>query len=291
MTKFELQLITIKKMKKILFFLSFIASTAIGHAQVQAPQPSPFGKMEQMVGLTNVTVEYSRPGMKGRKIFGDLVPYNELWRTGANNNTVISFSDPVQVNGEKLDKGSYAVFTVPKKENWEVIFYEDTNNWGLPQQWDEQKVALRTEAKMMKMPMPMETFTIVIDELQSDSAVLSFLWENTIASVEIETPTEEKAMASIEKVMAGPSGADYYAAANYYFEEGKDMKQALEWINKAVEQNDAFYILRKKALIEAELGMKKEAITTAKRSLEAAKKAGNKDYVKMNEQSLKEWGA
>lgn len=277
-------------MKK-LFILCFLTFSGMSFAQVEAPQPSPFGKMEQMVGLTNVTVEYSRPGMRGRKIFGGLVPHGEMWRTGANNNTVISFSDPVKINGKKLDEGSYAVFTIPNKDNWEVIFYKDTNNSGIPREWDESKVALRASARTMKMPMPMETFTIVIDELQSNSAVLSFLWENTIASLELEVPTEEKAMASIKKVMDGPSGNDYYAAANYYFEEGKDLNQALIWINKAVEENGAFWILRRKALIEAKLGKKNDAIQTAKRSLEAAKKAGNNDYVKMNEQSLREWGA
>ena len=278
-------------MKKFLSACSILLVFVSSFAQVQTPQPSPYGKIEQMVGLTKIEISYSRPGMRDRKIFGDLVPYDKIWRTGANENTVISFSDPVQINGEKLPAGSYALYTIPRKGSWEVIFYADTNNWGVPQKFDDSKIALKTTAKVMKMPIPMETFTIVIDEITNDSAVLSFLWENTVASISIEVPTAEKAMKSIERTMAGPSANDYYAAASYYFEEGKDLKQALEWMNKAVEGNDAYYILRKKSLIEAELGMKKEAIQTAKKSLEAAKKANNQEYVKMNEASLKEWGA
>lgn len=279
-------------MKKLLFVFCFLSCTAIAFAQVKAPQPSPLGKMEQMVGLTKVTVEYSRPGVKGRKIFGDLVPYGEMWRTGANNNTTISFSDPVKINGKKLAAGKYAIFTIPQEDKWEVIFYSKTDNWGVPQKWEESQVALRTTAKTMKMPMKMETFTIVIDELENNSAVLNFLWENTIAFLKMEVPTAEIVMASIEKTMAGnPTANDYYAAASYLWEEGEDLEQALEWINEAVKENNAFYVLRKKALIEAELGMKKEAIKTAKRSLEGAKKAGNKQYVEMNEESIEEWGA
>ncbi|HET8884721.1 MAG TPA: DUF2911 domain-containing protein [Salinimicrobium sp.] len=277
-------------MKKILLIFALLFS-GISFAQIQTPQPSPYGKIEQVVGLTDVTVEYSRPGMRDREIFGGLVPFGEMWRTGANENTKITFSDPVEINGKKLDAGTYAIFTVPSKNQWDVIFYSDVQNWGLPQKWDDSKVALKTTAKVINMPLNMETFTILIDELKNDSAVLNFLWENTIASLEFKVPTEEKAMTSIKQIMNGPTGSDYYAAANYYYETGKDLKQALNWINKAVKENDAFYILRKKALIQAELGMKKKAIETARLSLEGAKKANNKDYVKMNEASIKEWGS
>lgn len=281
-------------MKKIILFLVAGIISGAATAQIEVPQPSPSTTIEQEVGLTNVTLKYSRPGMRGRTIFGNLVPFGEKWRTGANNNTTISFDTKVNIDGKDLEAGTYAIYTIPQKDQWEVIFYEDTNNWGLPQQWDENKVALKATAQVQEMPVPMETFTILIDELKNDGATLNFIWENTVAMLPFNVPTDERAMASIERVMNGPTANDYFAAAAYYHDTKKDNKQALEWINKALEmqgENAPFWVLRKKSLIQADLGMKKEAIETAKQSLAAAEKAGNKDYVKMNRDSLKEWGA
>lgn len=279
-------------MKHLFLFLFAGFLTGAATAQIQVPQPSPSAKIEQQVGLSNVTVEYSRPGIRGRTIFGDLVPYGERWRTGANNNTTISFDTKVNIGGKELKEGTYAIYTIPRENEWEVIFYRDSNNWGLPQSWDEDKVALKTTAKVQEMPMSMETFTILINELKNDSAAVNFIWENTLATLDFNVPTDERAMASIQRVMNGPSAGDYFAAATYYHDEKKDLNRAYEWIKKAVEigGEDAYWVLRRKALIEAEMGKKKEAVATAKKSLAAAEKAGNKDYVKLNQDSIKEWG-
>lgn len=279
--------------KLILIFFTGILSIG-ANAQIETPQPSPFSKVEQKVGLTDVTLEYSRPGMKDRKIFGNLVPYGEIWRTGANSNTKISFSDDVEIDGQTLPSGTYALYTRPDRGSWEVIFYKDVNNWGNPQEWDDSKVALKAEAQVDQLPFEMETFTIFFDDLQPDSAVMNIVWENTVASLPIKFPTDAKSMASIERVMNGPTANDYFAAGTYYHDAKKDNKKALEWVNKAIEmhgENTPFWMLRKKSLIEADMGMKEEAISTARRSLSAAEKAGNADYVKMNRDSLKEWGA
>lgn len=280
-------------MKKIFLFLFAGLISSAASAQIEVPQPSPSATMEQEVGLTNVTLKYSRPGMREREIFGGLVPFGEKWRTGANNNTTISFDTKVTIDGKELEAGTYAIYTVPQKDKWEVIFYKDSNNWGLPQQWDESKVALKATAQVHEMPMPMETFTILIDELQNDSAALNFIWDDSVAILKFNVPTEEKAMASIEKTMNGPSAGDYFAAATYYHDTKKDLNKAYQWIQKAVEMagDEAFWIIRRKALIEADMGNKKEAIATAKRSLAAAEKAGNMDYVKLNKDSLKDWEA
>lgn len=279
-------------MKNIFLFLcaGFLSFSVSG--QIQVPQPSPLSKMEQVVGLTNVSLEYSRPGMRGRSIFGELVPFGEKWRTGANSNTTISFDTKVTIEGKELPAGTYAIYTVPGEKEWEVIFYEDTSNWGLPEKWDEGKVALKATAEVFELPFDMETFTIGIDELQHDSAELGFIWENTAALLRFQVPTDEKAMASIDRVMNGPAAGDYFGAATYYHEQKKDLQKAYEWIQKAVDLGDpeAFWVLRRKSLIEADLGKKDEAIKTAKKSLAAAEKAGNKDYVKMNQDSIKEWG-
>lgn len=276
----------------ILFLFAGLLSGTVS-AQIEVPQPSPSTTIEQEVGLTNVTLKYSRPGMRGRTIFGDLVPFGEKWRTGANNNTTIAFDTKVTIDGKELEPGTYAIYTIPQENQWEVIFYKDSNNWGLPQQWDDEKVALKATAQVQEMPMPMETFTILIDELKNDAAALNFIWDKTVATLQFEVPTDERALASIERVMNGPTAADYFSAATYYHDTKKDLNKAYEWITKAVEMggDDAYWVIRRKALIEADLGKKKEAIASAKRSLAAAKKAGNKDYVKLNQDSLKEWGA
>ncbi|MGY5849766.1 DUF2911 domain-containing protein [Salegentibacter sp. F14] len=279
-------------MKKLLLFLCTAGVMSAAQAQVQAPQPSPFTKIEQKVGLTDVTLEYSRPGMKDREIFGDLVPFDQIWRTGANENTKISFSDDITIEGKELKAGTYAIYTIPHEDQWEVIFYSDASNWGNPVEWDEEKVALKATAETTELPFSVESFTILIDDLQNNSASLKFMWDTTLASLTFNVPTEAKAMASIKKVMNGPGAGDYFAAASYYHDENKDLEKAYEWINKAVEMgNDAYWVLRRKSLIEADLGKKEEAIATAKKSLEAAKKDGNKDYIKMNQDSLEEWGA
>jgi len=280
-------------MKNILLLFCAVLISLGTSAQIQTPQPSPFSKVEQKVGLTDVNIEYSRPGMRSREIFGNLVPYGKVWRTGANENTKITFSDDVKIAGKELKKGTYALYTIPNKDSWEILFYSDSNNWGTPEKWDDNKVALKATAEVQQITMKMESFTILIDELKNNSAVLNFIWENTIVKLPFEVPTDAKTLASIEKVMNGPSAGDYFSAATYYHETGKDLKKALEWVNKAVEMqgDDAYWMLRRKSLIEAGLGMKKEAIASAKRSLASAEKAGNADYVKMNKDFLKEWGS
>lgn len=263
------------------------------NAQIETPQPSPLSKIEQKVGLTDVTVEYSRPGMKGRTIFGDLVPYGKLWRTGANKNTMITFSDDVTVDGKALKAGSYAIFVNPSETSWDITFYADTNNWGTPREWDDSKVAAKVTVDTMELPMDIESFTIMFGDLKNGSASLGMMWAKTYAQVTIGVPTDAKVSAAIERTMNGPSAGDYYASAVYYSTEGKDMEKAKEWMEKAMSmiEKPGFWQLRQQSLIYAKLGDKKAAIETAKKSLAGAKEAGNADYIKMNMDSLKEWGA
>ncbi|BDW93878.1 hypothetical protein MACH07_27100 [Flagellimonas marinaquae] len=280
-----------KKFALLLFTVSMCFSL---EAQIQTPAPSPFSKLEQKVGLTDVTVEYSRPAMRGRKIFGDLVPFDAIWRTGANQNTKVTFSDDVVVKGKELKAGSYAIYTRPNEAVWEVFFYSDTENWGTPQEWDASKVAATVKVETMDIPMPIESFTITIDDLHNNGGVLGIMWENTYVGVEFTVPTVKKATKSIEETMANTAdlkAGDYYAAGSYYFAEGMNMEQAKEWVNKAVEMDGgkAYWMMRTQSLIYAKLGDKKAAIEAAKKSLAAAQAAGNQDYVKMNKDSLKEW--
>ncbi|MGJ5640650.1 DUF2911 domain-containing protein [Formosa sp. S-31] len=275
-----------------LAFIAFLVTLGV-QAQIKTPQPSPFSKMEQKVGLTDVVLEYSRPGMRGRKVFGDLVPYGATWRTGANNNTKITFSTDVTIDGKTLKAGSYAIYTIPNKTSWEVLFYSDVTNWGLPQNWDASKVALKTSAKVYDISENIETFTMTFDDLTNDSAVLGILWEKTYVGVKFDVPTDAMVGKDIERAMNGPSANDYFASAVYYYQSGKDINQAQEWVDKSIAMSDnpAFWQYRQQSLIHAKAGDKKGAIAAAKKSLEGAKAAGNNDYIKMNTDSLKEWGA
>ncbi|MBT8266021.1 MAG: DUF2911 domain-containing protein [Bacteroidia bacterium] len=278
-------------MKKVLLLLLVFTFSFSVNAQIETPAPSPAAKVEQKVGLTDVSIEYSRPNMRGRTIFGGLVPYGKIWRTGANARTKITFSDDVVVGETTLKAGSYAIFTIPQADTWEVIFYTDHAGGGAPAELDETKVAARVTAQVDPVEMNIETFTISFDDLTSSSAVIGFLWEKSYVGVTFKVPTDASVMASIDKAMAGPGFGEYYAAATYYLAEGKDAAQAKKWIDKAMAMNKEprFWQLRQQSLIYAAAGDKMGAIALAKKSLAAAEEAGNADYVKMNKDSLAEW--
>lgn len=281
-------------MKRLFLFLLICATTAVT-AQIQTPQPSPAAKVMQKVGLTDITVEYSRPAMRGRTIFGDLVPFDKIWRTGANANTTITVGDDFTFGGTDVKAGTYAVFTKPGKKQWDVYLYSKTDNWGAPRSWDESLVVATATVPVQEMNLTQESFTIGINELSMDSAHLQISWENSLVAIPITVPTKKKTEESIMKVMSGeaqPSVNDYYSAAAFYYEAGTNLEQALEWITKATEMNDkAFWMFTRKSLIEEKLGKKKDAVKTAKTALALAKDQKNADYVKINEDNLKRWGA
>ncbi len=273
-----------------------IALLALGSfsltAQISTPAPSPAAKVWQTVGLTEVTIEYSRPLKRDRVIFGGLEDFDKMWRTGANKNTIITTTDVLIFGTDSLKAGSYAIFTTPKKgKSWDVYFYSDTENWGTPEEWNEDLVAVKTTATVSETKTTTESFTIGLDNVKMDGAELSFAWDNTKAVVAFSVPTKTTVMASIDKVMSGPSSGDYYRAASYYLAEKMELETALDYINKALDMNEKkpFWYSRRKALIQAEMGDFKGAIASAKTSMEAAKEAGNEGYVKSNTESIEEW--
>lgn len=277
-------------MKKVLFFLCLMAGVAFqANAQIRTPQPSPGAKFTQSVGLTEVSVEYSRPSMKGRTIFAKdgLVPFGEIWRTGANSATKITFSTDVKVGGADLKAGSYAILTKPMADKWTVMLFPyESTNWV---SYVEKTPVATASAEVVKNPTTIESFLMAIDGLSNNGATLIMGWENTVAGLAIEVPAKEMAMASIERALSGPSTNDYYAAAAYYQSEGLDLKKAYEWVKIANAENPQYWMLRLQSQIEADLGMYKEAVATAKRSLEKATEAGNNDYIRMNEANIKNW--
>lgn len=273
---------------------TLLATCTIGFSQIKTPAPSPSASFSQSVGLINVDVAYSRPSKKGRKVFGDLVPFGEMWRTGANASTKVTFSDKATVGNITLDKGTYALYTIPNQKEWTIIFYTNTSYWGTPDAKDfkEEEVAARFNVPVQSVANTVETFTISCGNLTNDGADLYIMWENTMVTIPVKVDTDSKVMNDIKATMAGPAAGDYYAAARYYYEQKKDYKQALDWVTKSLELGgDKFWILRLKANIQAELGMYKDAIATATKSTELAKADGNSDYPRMNDKSISEWKA
>jgi len=274
---------------KNIFTLVCLLVTGTMFAQISTPAASTSQKIEQVVGLTTVNVEYSRPNVKGREIFAadGLVPHGKIWRTGANTATKITFSDDVTVHGSELKAGSYAILSTPNARNWKIDFHPyEGRSWS---SYVEKTPAASVVANTSSTGMT-ETFTIAINNVTSTSADLDFIWDKTKCSVQLGVEVDARVMANIESVMAGPSAGDYFNAATYYHTAGKDLNQALEWVSKATDVAEPrFWQVRRKALILADLGKTKEAIKTAKLSMELAEKAGNDDYVAMNKKSIAEW--
>ena len=279
-------------MKKLIAIVLVLLASYNVNAQIEAPAPSPLAKIEQKVGLTDVSIEYSRPGVKGREIFGNLVPFGKIWRTGANQRTKITFSDDITIEGKTLKAGTYAIFTKPEASSWDVYFYTEYQGGGAPQEWDESKVALSTRVAVEPIPFSVESFSMDFNNLRNDGASLDIIWEKTYVSIPFSVPTESKVVASINSTMNGPSAQDFYASAVYYLESGNDIVQAVDWIDKAVEMTKdqpRFWYLRQQSLIHAKAGNKSGAIAAAKQSLKLATAAGNNDYIKLNKDSLAEW--
>ncbi len=277
-------------MKKLLLLIA-IGFTASLNAQILTPKASPAAKMQQKVGLADIQIEYSRPGAKGRVIFGDLIPFGQMWRLGANENTKITTSEALIIGKDTLNAGTYGLFAKPGPTNWELYFYADYSNWGLPEPWDPKKVVLQASAVVQKTQDFQENLAISLDALTNNGGTLLICWENTKVSLPFSLNTKAKVLASIDKTMAGPAANDYHAAATYYFNENIDLKTALEWSTKAVALRgpSAYWMTRLKAQLQAANGDYKGAIETAKISNEAAKADGDDAYVRANEKSIAEW--
>ncbi len=275
---------------KILAIALTTTFTFSATAQIKAPQPSPLGEVEQMIGLTEIEVEYSRPGKKDREIFGKLVPYGEIWRTGANASTKFKTDKDIKVNGKELKKGEYALYTIPGESEWTIIFHNNTSYWGVGG-YKQEEDALRVTAKSMVLKdISIETFSIDFQDLKNDGATMMLMWDNVIVPIEIAVNTNEEMEAQIKKTLIeGPAASDYAAGAGYYLELGENLDQALEWMNKAIEKRaEAFWYVHNKAKILAKMGKKKEAIAAANKSIELAKayKDGDFGYIKRNEELI-----
>lgn len=276
----------------VIAFAALTLSSTSAVAQLAMPAPSPLGTVTQRVGLTDMTVTYSRPSVKGRKIFGEVVGYGKGWRTGANNATVISFKDEVTIEGIKVPAGEYALYTIPNENEWTVVLNKNTKAGGNVSDYKETEDVARFKVKPTKTDDRTETFTINFADLTPSTANVELLWDKTSVKFKVASEVESKVMAQIqEKVINGKDVAPgmYASAAVYYFENNKDNKQALEWIKKANEKDPKFWNLHTQAKIEAKNKDYKNAIKTAEKSKEMAKAAKNDDYVRMNDEKIAEW--
>ena len=282
-------------MKKILL-LAIVAMFYVGAtAQITTPAPSPAGSTYSKVGLTDITIEYSRPKVKGRKIFGEgedfLQPFGTLWRSGANSGTIITTSTDIKVEGQELPAGEYMLLTIPGKDSWTVIFYKDKSIGGNMANHKDEDDQLKVTVKPSTLAETVETLTFNIADISEDNttAAIQLAWANTSVKVGVAVNFDDVVMESIKKNTV-VNERNYVAAANYYFNNDKDLDQALAWMNMYLENHPKeFWNIHTKAQIQAKAGDKKGAKETAKKSLELAKASerGDFGYIKRNEDFIK----
>ena len=287
---FTYRYIKMMKLKHTLIAALVLIGTA-AQAQLSTPQPSPTATISQKVGLTDVSVTYSRPGMKDRTVFGDVVPFDKLWRTGANKATAITFSTDVQFGGKDVKAGTYSLFTIPGKTDWTIILNSNTELWGTGG-YEEAKDVARITVKPSALNDQVESFTIDFSDFDGAKGHMNLTWENTKVTVLIETPANAMVEKQIKEMLVdGPGAGTYANAAVFYLDNDKDLNQALTWINLAIEKRpEAFWYMHQKAKIQAKMGKTDEAIATAEMSMKMAKEneEGDYGYVGNNEKLIAE---
>ena len=275
-------------MKKFLtiLFLSGLLFFQANSQDLNLPAPSPTAYLKQNFALSSVEVSYSRPSIKGRVIFGDLVPYGKVWRTGANQATTITFGEDVTVGGKPITAGKYGLLTIPGATDWTVIITKQLDVTS-PAAYKEAEDVARFSVPVENMPITVETFMIAFDNITASEMNMLLIWDKSAVIVPIKAEVDKKVMAQINDLM-NKDNRPYFGAAMYYMQSGKDLNKSLEWFDKAIAQTpDGFWIYHQKANAQAKLGKKKEAIATAEKSIELAKKAKNDDYVALNEKLIK----
>lgn len=225
---------------KIKLIIAALCITQASFGQIKLPQVSGAAEVEQTIGYTKIEVDYARPNLNKRNAFGgELVPYGQLWRTGANTNTTIELSTDITIEGKKLNAGKYAIFTIPAAKEWEVIFYNKTDNWGVPEKLDESLVVLKLKVPTTKLNDKVETFTIGFKDATIEKAYLYMAWENTMVQMNIQVPTHATADEIIKKDLKEDATAyDYFGVAYYYYSNNRNLDKALNYINIAIQKDD-----------------------------------------------------
>ncbi len=259
----------------------FSIVTVSAQSGLKTPAPSPTQTLKQAFALSEITIEYSRPSVKGRTVFGDVVPFGKIWRTGANAATKITFGEDVKVEGKAVPAGTYALYSIPNKDNWEVTLYKDLTVGGNVSNYKAENELTRFTVKPTALANKVETFTINVSDITASTANIELTWDKTRVAFGVVADIDSKIMKSIESSLAVDS-RPYFQAANYYYENDKDQKQALEWVNKAIESNPkAFWMVMLKARIQQKLKDNAGAIASAEQVITLAAEAKNDDYVSM----------
>lgn len=274
-------------MKKIIvFFSAMLGVLHMDAQQLKTPQPSTTQTIKQDFGLSSIELSYSRPNIRGRKVFGDLVPYGKVWRTGANNATTLTFGDEVTIGGVNIKPGKYGLLSIPGENEWTLIITKQTDVTS-PAAYKESEDIVRVKVKPMTMPSPVETFTMQFANITDNRCELHIMWDKTAVALPISTEIDSKVMKQIDQIMNGDN-KPYYAAAVYYTDNDKDLNKAVEWFDKAIAQNPrAYWVYYQKARALAKLGKNAEALAASQQSMELAKQAKNDDYVVLNEKLQK----
>jgi tetratricopeptide (TPR) repeat protein len=274
-------------MKKCLVLLCAIALlNSVSAQSLKVPQPSPTQYLKQDFGLGTIEISYSRPGKKNRKVYGDLVPFGTLWRTGANSATTITFTDEVTIGGVKVPAGKYGLLTIPDTNEWTIIISGQTDVTS-PEDYDATKDIVRVKSKIRNIAEAVETFTIQVTDIAATKCDVQLLWENTLVSLPVSTDIDSKVMKQIENTLI-KDNRPYYSGAAYYIDNGKDLNQAILWLDKAIENNPrGYWIYYRKAIALQKLGKKKEAMEVSIKSMEIAKEEKDDTYVR-NNQKLQE---
>lgn len=256
-------------------------------AQLKLPPASSSQTVIQGLGISTITLTYSRPNTNGRAVFTDLAPYGEVWRTGANGIPSITFDTPVTVAGRQVDAGTYGLLTIPGEDRWTVIFSKNSQQWGA-YSYNQDEDLFRFEVKPQQLDKATETFTMSFSDVQPQSAKLDIAWEKTKISVDLTVDQDAEIMASIDQAMNGET-KPFFLAAQYYYTNNKDIQKALEWVNEADKASAPVpYIKYWKARIQLKAGDKAGAVATATQGIEIAKQQNNPEYVKLNGQVIAE---
>lgn len=279
-------------LKKVFPLLALAVSFSLSSTNAQTlktPAPSPLQTIKQNFGIGEVSLEYSRPSVKNRVIFGDVVPYGKIWRTGANASTKITIGEDTKIENTPVPAGTYAIYTIPGADTWEIMLYKDLTLGGDVANYKKENEVLRFTEKVTQLPNKVETFTINFADITYSVCNVEMQWEKTRVAFTISTEVDAKIMKNIETVMAPNDRRPYYNAASYYYDNNKDMKQALEWVNKATELTpDAYWVWHLKAKIQLKLKDAKGAIETAEKSKALALKDKDDAYVKNNDKLIAE---
>lgn len=277
---------------KTTILLLFLLIPAITSAQITIPSLSSSAYIKQTIGLTDITVDYSRPSAKGRVIFGEsgLLPTDELWRTGANNATKISFTSSVSILGHDVEEGNYTILSIPGEKVWMINWYPyESTNWN---SYVEKEPLFTLELNVEETETHVETFEISFQDISLNSASISLKWENTLIQIPIKVNENEQILKSIERTLAGPSNSDYFQAALYLHESKGDLTKALEYIQVVTaSENAQFFQVTREAQILLELGKNKEALNVAKRGLSLSEEIGNNDFIRLNKKIIRQLGS